>query len=68
MNIYARPGYKVRFLGKNGFDNDLIKAFEHLEKGAVYTVAAIEVGNWSSVVWFEENPTVAFNTVMFEDA
>ena len=67
MDIYARPGTKVKFLGKNGYDYQLKEASEMFEVGLVLTVKSIEVGDSSSSVVFEEMPGKSFNTVMFEE-
>lgn len=67
MDIYAKPGTKVKYLGKNGYDAERERAKEFLEVGAVLTVKEIDVHSWVSYALFEEVPGVWFNTVMFEE-
>ena len=67
MDIYAKPGTKVRYTGIGGYDSDKEYAKMHLEVGAIVTVKEIDVGNFTSYVEFEETPGCAFNTVMFEE-
>ncbi len=69
MNLEAKKGDKVVFLNENGHDWQPKEAREKhgLVEGNVYTVAKMEVHNFSSDVWLEEVPGIAFNTVMFED-
>ena len=68
MDLNTPPGTRVRFTGHGGYDRDQAYARQHLEVGAYYTVAAIEVGSWSSHVSFTEVVGRSFNTVMFERA
>jgi hypothetical protein len=66
MDIYSKPGTtKVRYTGHGGYESDKRWADTHLKVDAVYTVANIEVGGWSSDVEFIELPGKRFNTVMF---
>lgn len=67
MKIHGKPGDKVRFLGVNGYDGDLLYANKYMSKGTILTIAYINVGNWASLVSFVELPGKEFNTVMFED-
>lgn len=67
MNIYASPGRKVIFTGKNGYDAQRKKANELLEVGNIYTIKHIKVYSSISYVEFEELPGKTFNTVMFGD-
>lgn len=66
MDIYAKPNTKVYFLDENGDVGECDAARQFMQKGDVFTVKEIEVGSWSSRVFFNEMPTRAFNTVMFE--
>ena len=67
MDIYAKPGTKVRYTGEGGYDNDKHFANSRLNVGDVLTVKNINVGNFMSYVEFEEVPGCNFNTVMFEN-
>lgn len=64
MDIYSRPGTKVKFIGRNGHDYQLAKAKEIFTEGQILTIKQIDVSNWSSSVQFEEVGGW-FNTVMF---
>ena len=67
MDIYAKPGTKVKYTGEGGYDNDRHIAASHMEIGTIVTVKKIDVGNFMSYVEFEEFPGIRFNTVMFEN-
>lgn len=67
MDIYARPGTKVRFTGYGGYDSQQANAREHLMVDAVYHVQSTEVGSWSSTVRLQEVAGHDFNTVMFAE-
>lgn len=67
MDIYAKPGTKVRYTGEGGYDNDKHFANSHFKVGDVLTVKNIKVGNFMSYAEFEEHPGRNFNTVMFEE-
>ena len=67
MDIYSKPNTKVFFLDENGYDYDRETAQKYMKKGDFFTVKHIEVGNWSSTVFFNEIPDQGFNTVMFEE-
>jgi hypothetical protein len=58
-------GLKVKFLGKNGHDDEREKALELFEVGQILTVKSSRTRSYSSSVQFEEVDGV-FNTVMFE--
>ena len=66
MDIYAKPGTKVKFLGCNGYEFELQEAMKTFVPGEILTVDNIEVGGWSSSAEFEEFPG-RWNTVMFGD-
>lgn len=67
MDIYSKPGTKVRYLDENGYDHQPVDAREAgLVKGQLYEVDRIEVGGWSSEV-FLKGFKHGFNTVMFEN-
>ena len=67
MDIQAKPGTKVKFIGKGSYDNDMHNAFDHMDVGEVFTVKNIDIDPWISHVEFEELPGITFNTVMFEE-
>jgi len=59
MIAYSR----VKFLGKNGTDEDLKEAKKVLTVGKEYRVYQIIIGDWHTVV---DLPQGRFNSVMFE--
>lgn len=67
MDIYSRPGTKVVFHGRGGYDGEKVRAEKSLVLGNTYTVKYTDVGSCSSSVWFYEAEGV-FNTVMFGPA
>ena len=67
MDIYAKPGTKVRYTGIGGYDSDKTYADTHLNVNAIVTVKSVDVGGFTSYVEFEEIPGCSFNTVMFEE-
>lgn len=67
MDIYAKPGSKVKFTGRGGLASDRLFASTYLRIGQEYTVESVNAGNWSSAVILKEIPGKSFNTVMFED-
>lgn len=64
MNIYAPKGTKVRFLNFNGQEWERQKAATVFDTEKEYTVERIDVGGFSSDVYFEE-VAGPWNTVMF---
>lgn len=66
MDIYAKPGSKIRFSGKNGHDHEQEYARTVLTVGKEYIVEGVEVGGWSSTVRLVGHEQ-GFNTVMFDD-
>ena len=67
MDIYSSPGSKVVFTGQNGHDLDLQRALTHLAVGDIYTVNAIQIESWMSIVSLKELPRFWWNTVMFKN-
>jgi hypothetical protein len=67
MNIYAKQGHKVKYLGENGYDSNRA-AIEKLgvKVGDILTVQFTEVYSSSTDVYFEEVAGY-HNSVMFED-
>lgn len=69
MNIYALPGSKVIFAyPDSGYESDQERAKKYLKVGEIYTIKEIRVHDWSTEVFLEEVPGVAFNSVLFNDA
>ena len=68
MPLDTSVGTRVRFTGYGGYDWQQKKARELLTVDAIYTVANLDVGDWSSSVQLEEKPGHTFNAVMFEIA
>lgn len=64
MDIYAPPGTKIVFLGKNGTSFDQEEARTVLEVGKTYTLAYSEIGSWRTEIFLEE-VSGGFNSVMF---
>ena len=67
MDIYARPGTKVKFEHFWGYDSDIERAKKYLKKGAIYTVEKTEVDAFYTDVFLKEIPSVPFNSVMFKE-
>ena len=67
MDIMSKPGTKVKFLNRNGWDHERDAANEILNIHDTYTVKYIRIGSWKSYVQLIEFPTSSFNTVMFEN-
>jgi hypothetical protein len=57
--------YRVKFLGKNGKDRELVDAKKKFTIGKEYTVSRIDIHSWHTDVYFhgDLNP---YNSVMFE--
>lgn len=68
MDIYAKPGTKVYFLGENGYEGELNVALKTFPIGHELTVSHIDVGSSISYVYFKEFPHKSFNTVMFSES
>jgi hypothetical protein len=66
MDIYSKPGTKIVFINKNGYDHERESANKILKVGQIYTVESIDVRSFVSYVKLEEVPGKGFNTVMFE--
>jgi hypothetical protein len=62
---WPKKGTRLRFLGKNGYDFQLVEALRVLNAGAVYTCTDCSVGDWEHSVALENVPG-RFNGVMFE--
>jgi hypothetical protein len=67
MDIYAKPGTKVRYSGKNGYGFEHKKFLDDgIEIGAIFTIRNVEIGQSKSYVSFEEIDG-KYNTVIFEE-
>lgn len=68
MNIYAKPGTKIKFSRPTaGYEHHQETAARYLTVGNVYTVHETDVGGWHTDVYLTEFPGIAFNSVMFSD-
>ena len=67
MDIKCKPGTKVYFLGKNGYEAQLNIALKTFKIGEELTVERIRVDNFMSYVTFKEYPGKEYNTVMFSE-
>jgi hypothetical protein len=67
MNINTPQGGRIRYIGVNGHDYDIVYANKFLEKGCTYTVDYVDINDWVSYVFLKEFPGKAFNTVMFDN-
>lgn len=67
MKLDTKKGEKVKFLNKNGCEQDLKYAAKIFKKGDILTVDKVEIGGFSSKVFFKETGEKNFNTVMFEN-
>jgi predicted HTH domain antitoxin len=67
MNLNAKRGDKVRFSCHGGTTVDRNWACRHLKLGAVYTVAQVDISDFSAGVRLLEFPQAWFNTVLFDD-
>lgn len=65
LKSFPVKGTKVTFLGENGYDAHLKRAFDSgFQVGVAYTVKSCNIGTWSSYLRFEEIDG-EHNTVMF---
>lgn len=62
---WPRPGDKVQFLGRNGYNIELEQARELFAPGQLLTIKRCDVGDWRTGYQFEEHPSRWFNSVMF---
>lgn len=56
---------QVKFLGRNGTEEDLKEASKHLTVGHVYQVSEIHIGSWRTEILLGMCK-VPFNSVMFK--
>jgi len=67
MDIYAKAGQKVRYTGRNGYEEQRASVEEMgVQIGDVLTVSATHIGKWSTNVAFHEIVGM-HNSVMFDD-
>lgn len=67
MNIYAEKGTKLVYTGEGGYPMHKKHADKHLKIGQTYTLELAVVHDWHTDVFLREMPTVAFNSVHFEE-
>lgn len=68
MSIYSPRGTEVIFAHPTaGYEHDMRRAANHLTPGAKYTVERAIVEDWTTRVFLQEVPGVAFNSVHFDD-
>lgn len=70
MDIYAKPGTKVKFV-KNNVCEESIKWGSHdspyeLEDGREYEILRTEVHSYHTKVHLKETPNKSFNSVWFD--
>lgn len=69
MNIYAIKGHKVKLETLTaGYDSEKETVKELLNFDTEYTIERTNVYSWSTTVYLQEFPNVAFNSVFFKDA
>jgi len=64
MKLDTKPGEKVRFVNEGGCAQERLIAQSRMTTGKVYTLEAIHVGGWHSVVQLE-GVVGWHNTAMF---
>lgn len=57
--------HQVKFLGKNGTDQDLKEAMKRLKIGKIYSVYRIDIDSFETRISLKGYPN-DFNSVMFE--
>lgn len=68
MDIYSKKGSKIIFKHENyGYSSHQETAEKHLKLGEIYTVNHTDIYGWHTDVYLDEVPSVAFNSVMFEN-
>jgi len=65
MREWPKAGDRMRFLSRNGYENELKAAQAKIKEGEILTVSKFHLGGWHSSIEFEEL-TGRFNSVMFE--
>jgi len=68
MDIYSKPGTKIRFRNCGGYPAEAELAAKVLNITDTYTVESIDVHSSISYVRLYEFPNESFNTVMFSEA
>lgn len=67
MDIYSKPGTKVRFTGYGGYEYQQEFARRFLDIDGIYTVEDTDVQAWHTDVFLRERPKKGFNSVMFAE-
>ena len=68
MDIYAKRGTPVVYMGVNGYSSDVKHCDTVLIVGKVYTVDSTEVSSSSTSITLKEFPNKWFNSVCFCNA
>jgi hypothetical protein len=63
---WPKPGDRMVFMNRNGYEGERADAARTFEPGQVLTVARCEVGSFSHSLWFAEDDRRGWNGVMFE--
>lgn len=66
MRLDTKPGEKVRFLNKGGYEDQRRRALHLMVPGEIYEVEHLEVGSWFSYVTLKYIKG-SHNSVMFEN-
>ena len=61
---WPKPGEKMRFLNRGGYDHERAAAAKVMREGEVFTLKTIKIGDWSHTLEFEEIAG-RWNGVMF---
>ena len=64
MKLDTKPGAQVRFVNEGGYANERLIAQSRMTEGRIYTLEAIHIGGWHSVVMLH-GVEGWHNTVMF---
>ncbi len=68
MDIFAKPGTRVRYCERAGHDCEIKHAEKHITFGEVYTVLYTDVHDWFTDVYLVEfGENISFNSVMFKE-
>ena len=66
MSEWPKPGDKMRFMNRNGYDHQLEEARKVFTTDQILTVKSCNVGRSDHRISFEEYPERSWNGVMFE--
>ena len=69
LNIQEiKPGHQIVFTCQGGHDWQRAEAREMLFANAKYTIATIDISNWSTAITLKEVPGHRFNSVLFSQS